>query len=358
MDLTINCKISLSKRLRSLLGKEGTVTLVTSSLIDGKGMGKLSLSNEGADISGAFNPEAMPETAIMIEPVDMVDEVPNNDTQVHASIFATMQTEASSKSDEEPVVQKIAVVTPPEKGEESRAIKKEISTPQEFSKLDESECKEWIADFEGLIEAVRVSRQKQSTIDLESARDDREYAVLKEQKDKEEAIDIPAWIVNDKAGALTINDLDISLPLNSPFDLSRIPARKISASKDLKSLLKSGYVKFVSPDERESYISKITEKEEEKVSELEVFDNHIQAGASMEGVVDTTINEEDNLMITENDMDTLSDEESMIMDLTQNMPTTKAITSSSKTVHSNRSPQSVQSAQSNSPNIKRIRKVN
>jgi len=357
MDLTMSCKVSLSKRLRALVGKEGTITLVTSGLVDGKGIGSLSLSSDGTDVASTFDPIGI-ETAIMITPIEATDEVPNSDTISHASIFSTVP----EKGQEGSVVKKIAVVSPPEKGQEARAIKEKVLTPQAFSQLDEPECREFICDFEELIEAVGVARQKQSTINLENAKDDREYAVLKEQKDKEEAIDIPAWIVNDKTGALSINDLDINLLMNSPFDLSRIPARKIASSKDLKSLLKSGYVKFVSPKERETYISKAVEAE--KVPELDVFDNHMRAKANMSNIVDTTINEEDSLTVTEGDIDNPSDEESMITNLTQDMPVVKSSASSaatsssassSKTIHSNRAPQS---SVPNNPAIKMVRKIN
>lgn len=349
MNLTINCKVSLSKRLRALLGKEGTITLVTSGLVDGKGMGSLSLNSDGTDIASVFDPESMSETAIMITPVEATDEVPNNDTEVHASIFSTNL----KKGQEGPVVKKIAAVSPPEKGQEAKAIKEKASIPDAFSQLDEHGCREFICDFEGLIEAVSIARQKQSTINLEDAKDDREYAVLKEQKDKEEAIDVPAWIVNDKTAALTINDLDVNLLMNSPFDLGRIPARKIASSKDLKALLKSGYLKFVNPNEREHYISKATEAE--KVPELEVFDNHIHAQANMGNIIDTTINEENNLLITENDIDNPTDEESMIMNLTQDAPVIKPSVLPSKTIHSNFSPKP--SAPVN-PDIKTVRKAN
>ena len=76
MNVSLNCKISLSKKLRLLLGKEGTITLTTSILIDGKGMGKLSLMSE-EDNDKCFQLDTT-ETSIMITPTDVSDEIPSS----------------------------------------------------------------------------------------------------------------------------------------------------------------------------------------------------------------------------------------------------------------------------------------
>jgi len=354
MNISINCKLSLSKKLRAILGKEASLTLVSQDIVDGRGTAILSLASEG--ISGDVKPEEIGETSIQLIPVEIAEDSPTSQSPVHASIFSTVL----PKGHKSPVVKKIAAVNPPEEGEEASAIKEKVEVPSAFSDLKDKECEKWINDMEGLIAVANVSRSKQSSIDLSTAQNDRERAVLLEIKEKEESIGVPAWIVNDKAGMLTVNDLNISLPLNSPFDLGNISAKRIIASKDLKILLREGYVRFISPKEKDELVVKHDEKEENEVSlGLEVFDRHEEAMDNMSaGSGKKVIIDEENAMdITEGDIESPTEDESMMINLTQNMPTKKSIPSvsggSRKTVHGNSSPASAPK----SPSIKPIRKL-
>jgi hypothetical protein len=235
--------------------------------------------------------------------------------------------------------------------------------------------------MEELIQAVNVSKNKVSDVDPDSAATNREKALLLEIKEKSEAIDVQAWIVNDQAGIMTINDLNISLPLNVPYDLSNISAKRISMSKDLKGLLKSGFVKFISPEEREEYVSKAV-GEATRTSSLEVFDSPDEAEAAIGRLGDDLIDNDDDeevdnrsikerrpvissnsMEITEADL-AETEEESMVMNLTQNLPTVKtrpvAVEGNRRTTHDNVDvrprPQQTQNRPSN-PNIKPIRKL-
>ena len=345
MSISINCKLSLSKKLRALLGKDATLTLVSQDIVDGKGTAILILNSE--DAKTITNPEELGETSIMLIPVEMAEESPNVQSPVHASIFSTIP----SKNMEEPVVQKLAAVHAPEKGREAKAIKKEVAPiPQQFPELKQPECKSWISNMEELISAVNVAKGKQANVDLSDAQNDRERAVLMELKEKAESIDAPAWIINDKVGMLSVNDLNISLPLNAPYDLSNISARRVANSKDLKGVIKAGYVRFISPEEKDQIILNIVGGDENTaVGSLAVFDNHEQA---MENIGTTHISESrndrrtpiisDNTMeLTEEDLNSPTEDEGMILNLTQNMATVKLrketplTETSRKTTHGN-----------------------
>jgi hypothetical protein len=179
-------------------------------------------------------------------------------------------------------------------------------------------------------------------------------------KEKEEAIDIPAWIVNDKVGEVSVNDLKISLKLNSPYDLSNISARRIAMSKDLKSLLRDRYVRFISPTEKDRFVLK-TLGETETIASLDVFDNHEQAMDNMGNQISSRknpiINEESAMDITEGDLESKTEDESMILNLTQNMPNVRAkrdVTQGNRqSTHTN----TPASSTPKSPNIKPIRKL-
>ena len=84
-----------------------------------------------------------------------------------------------------------------------------IETPKEFKELNQEECREYVSNLEELVIAVNEAKKKDVDIDPDSATSEREKALLKEQKNLAESIDIPAFIVNDFCGSLAINDLDI-----------------------------------------------------------------------------------------------------------------------------------------------------
>jgi len=319
-NIAIVCKISLSKKLRALLGKDGSITLMASDLVNGIGNGRLSISSDTISAS-KIDISKMAETSIMLTPVEITDEMPEE--RVQSAIF----TSVPGKGRRERVVSKIAAVNAPEKEEVPGAIVpiEEVETPEVFAETKDPECKKWISNMQELAEAVAsAASQKKSTIDLNQAADERERAVLLEMREKEEAIDASAWIVNNKAGMLTINDLGISLPLNSPFDLSNISARRIICSKDFKALVKSGFIKFLTPKERDQLVMGLEHDRENESHGLTVFDDHDEAMGAMSGGKENPIISEENMMeVSEADVGRPTEEESTILNLTQNMPTTK-----------------------------------
>lgn len=364
MNISINCKLSLSKKLRAILGKEATLTLVSQDIVDGKGTAIISLDSE--DISDQINISEIGETSIMLTPVEMADESPNNESLAHSSIFSTIP----QKHQAEKLIEKIAVVNPPEKGQESRAIKKEVEVPKEFSQLKTKECSSWIRNMEDLVVALNKAKNKKSTIDVNSARNERERLVLQEAKEREEAIDESAWIINDKVGNLSINDLDVSLQLNSPYNLSNLSSRKLLNSKDLMALSREGYIKFISPEEKDRIIMESDDKEERNIG-LNIFDDHEAAMDSIEELEEIpktknnrTINERHAIDITEDNMNDATDEEDMIINLTKSLPPVKKGGISKegiKTVHGNNrtvTNQQNQQNQSSTPKThKTIRKL-
>ena len=360
MNISLNCKISLSKKLRSLLKNGGTLTLTTSDLTDGKGDGLLSLSNEGDLTTFSELPEEFRgETSIMLTPIGIVNETPSAATQTHASIFNNLP----KKGQSDPIVDRIAVTRAPELKEISRAVKKEIVVPEAFETINEPECKEYITDLQELIAAANLAaRSKKSDIDVGSATTAEERITLMEMKDRAEATDIPAWVVNDKVGMLTINDLGTSLPLNSPVDLGSLSARKILASKDLRSLIKAGYVKFITPEEIGNFSP---ESSQNDMGSLEVFDNVDEAMEKAFKSKDKTITKANNtnrsirrsgevedsddvsggevINLEQEDLERPTDEESMVLNLTKNAPKVKSFSntptatpSSRPTTHSNK----------------------
>lgn len=331
MKISLDCNISLSKKLRSIVGENGSVTLLANGLTDGKGFCKLILESENSDMAitsfSEMPKEFRGETSIMITPITLTkDNPPNNSSTEVSSIFAT----APQLGEKRTPISRLAAEFPPEQEEipHSILVKEEIETPQTFKQIDNNDFKDFVLNLQELMAEVEKAKNKVADINLDSITDPRIRAVEMERKERMESIDKDAYIVNDQAGVLTVNDLGITLALNSPYNLSNLSARKIAASSDLKGLLKAGYVKFINPDQINSYIDKV---ENANGRGLQVFDNRKQAEANM----GTTAIEDDNdaptklhdkstanensMEITEEDLNTPTEEEKMIMDLTRSI---------------------------------------
>ena len=317
MNLSIDCKVSLSKKLRSIVnGQECSIVLTTSDLVNGKGEGRLSISCEG-DYLNDFDTN---ETSIMITPVNVSDEVPDN--RAVSSIFAN-NIPPQNRTGERTPADKMAVTKAPSKKNVPHAIvpKEEVVTPEEFKQLDSPKCKKYIMDLDTLIQAARAVSKNEVDIDLGSARNERERALLLEQKRKGQSIGTPAYIVNDKAGVLSINDLDLVLICNAPFNLANLPGKRVAESGELRGLLNAGIVKFISPAEAQEYMNKM-DREIIKAPTLDVFDNRYEAESNMVEKANGPSIQADIMELTMEDLERPTTEESMIIDLTENIDPT------------------------------------
>jgi hypothetical protein len=242
---------------------------------------------------------------------------------------------SSVEDGKQKIISKIAATQAPEKGEEGTAIKETAEIPEAFESLKDPECKNWISNMQEFVTAINAARGKKSEVDVSIARNKLEEAALQEQRDKDEAIDMPAWVVNNKGGILIINDLGITMLPNAPMDLSNFSAKRISASRDLRELLKSGYLEFISPEERDKYI--MEGMPEETIGSLEVFSRHEEAEAAItSGRQHAIIDEADAMYLEASDLENPTEEESMMLDLTQNLPTKKTKTPQSNKPVENR----------------------
>ena len=269
MDISLKCNVSLSKKLRPILEKEdGRIVLVVDRLYQGKGEGTLHMSGETIhydSIKGVLNGE----TSIQLTPTEEIEGIASG--AAVTNIFAAGVSLQGSKGRSNPISQ-MMVTSAPDKNERGSAIKtaEENGVPENFKAHQNQEFKMFVSNLSELMVALKAASGKKSSIDLDSMEDEREKAIAKEIKDREEGIDIPALIVNDSCGSLRINDLDLSLALNTPFNLNNISAKRLSESNELKGLIRANLVKFISPDQVDSYRS-LAVKGVEKPG-LETFD--------------------------------------------------------------------------------------
>jgi len=329
-NISITCKISLSKKLRALIGKQGNILLTSDSLNNGVGEGRLNITSENElnDVSI----DNISETSIMLTAIEVMDLMPDSNSLPHSSIFSisdtsnnkTNKTNKNDKNNRSDTVVKKIAVTEALEDHEIKERTSNVKTPDEFREIDDPECRNWISNLNQLMTVVKDTvENKKSNIDINAASTDRERAVLLEQREREEAIGFPAWIVNKRAGGITINDLEISLPLNVPFDLSRISARRILASKDLKSLINSGFVEFITNKNEVTNLLTNTGVDSGDGG-LEIYDSHEDAmdsvGTPKQSRPKSNVMIDDAKAVDVSGEEELTEEESMIMDLTQNMP--------------------------------------
>jgi len=335
MKISLDCNISLSKKIRSIIGEDGDITLTAISIKNGRGTGKVVIESNTLKAPESIE-EISGETSIMFTPTAITKQnPPSNKTREVATIFSSNI--KPIKSAERTVIDRLAATEIPEEIQHAIVAKEEIQTPEPFKTVDIPKCKEYITNLQELYEEVNKAKNKSANIDLDSISNLRQRALEAEKKEQLEAIDKPAYIVNDKVGVLTINDLNITLSLNCPYDLSRISAKRIAASNDLKELLKTGYIKFVPLDQVEEYV-KAVEKSIITPS-LEVFDNHRQAERNMANLEGKTVksvskaksvramidgdDDDESEEWDANSLEKPTEDERMIMDLTSKIGTSK-----------------------------------
>lgn len=322
MNLIIACEVSLSKKMRSILGSGESVVLSVSNINDGRGTGRLTLSTDNTD---PIEVESIGETSIMLKPLEVIGDLPGNLDQSVESIFSSLPI----KGEKNEVIDKIGVVHPPETKDEvadAMVERKSIKTPKPFQELDIVECKEYVSNLDELMDEVKIAKAKtvevvktdEQDINSSFAQRARLAAVELEKKEQTEGINKIAWVVNDKVGKLTINDLDLTLTLNMPFDLSRISSHRIANSNDLRTMFNQKMVRFATPDEISELEIKAIKQIE--IPGLDIFNSHEEAEANI--AKETMVESPTAMDITD---DVAGEEESIMINLTQDMPTTKSV---------------------------------
>ena len=337
MNIVINCKVSLSKKLRLLIGEKGKVTLIAPDLDGGKGDGKLVIYSDDSNFGDEITIDKT-ETAIMLIPQEIEEAMPSSDDSGVSSIFSSLP----NKGEEEKIVKKIGAVYAPSQAEVPRAViqQEQAPVPQQFAQTQNPSYQNFVTDIDGLMREVEKARDKTYDIDIESIMDPRKRALALEQRELVEGIDASAYVVNVKAGKLEISDLEITLVLNMPFDLSKISAKRIAGSRQLIDMLQRGWVKFLDPSETGEWVRKAEENIRSMDRSIEVFDHHevaesnaYQHGFDVEhsgrvtatqagAMVATTSGgyasrgADRSMEIRESDLEFPTEEQSMILDLT------------------------------------------
>lgn len=248
MSVSLKCSISLSKKIRAIIGDaKAHVVLNVDNVVNGIGNGTLMISTDGeTSIPQDFLTK---ETSIMITPMEIEDEIQNVHSPV-LSIFNENDKTIRSDNARSPI-DRLAVRFPPEKGNVSTAMKTEEEINEDVKA--NPTLKEYISNLSELLEAINISRAKSADIDLDAITDIRQKAIAMEQKEMMESIDQDAWVVTTKYASMTINDLGIQLSKDTPYNLNRLSAKKLFASKDLKNYIAKGEILLISPEEAVEY---------------------------------------------------------------------------------------------------------
>jgi len=288
MNISIKCNVSLSKKLRALINKQ-KFSISANNLINGIGTGVLNISvDDNADLSDLFNKE----TSIMFIPIEIIDQTMKTTQEDESannvdnrSVSNLFMNNANVEEDDSTIIKKIGAVKPPNnKMERAGAIKSQNQviqeTPEPFKITQKPEVKKYITSINQLLEAIKLAENKTSDVDINAIKNPRLKAVAMEEKEKAEAIDYPAFVVNHSCASLTINDLGISLMLNIPYNLNNISAKRLANSKDLIAMFRSNMIKLISPDEIQEYMNKVATEQES--FGLDVYSNHKEAEAAIE----------------------------------------------------------------------------
>jgi len=322
MQVTLKCKVSLSKKMRNLLQNGGSVVLTVDSINSGKGEGHLVLTDDGPsqDITDLMGNE----TSIMLTPMNVVE---NERSTPVANIYQNVgqpnpgvsqvfnqqpQYQQHSPQYQQPpqgyqqrnAVDRLAATQPPDHGQNNRAYytQEELQVPREFQQPQQGQPQQgqpqqgqpqnmgfmnYIKNYQELFSAVSESKNKIADIQVESIQEGdsmgvrRQKAILQEQKDMQESIGCDAYVVNEKCASLTINDIGLDLPLNMPKNLGNISAKKLASSRQLWDLFRQNYIRLVSPNEADHLMKNAGTMNRTYVPELEIYDSHYDAGDAM-----------------------------------------------------------------------------
>ena len=173
MDVSFECTVSLSKKLRAIIGdSDSRVVLVTDSLRQGKGLAKILVSGENLNLNAA-NQMLGDETSIQFIPTSMKNEVPS--VEAVANIFSTAATHVGPRT----AVNRLAVTEVPEKHQRAYAVKRqeEIDVPKEFPEYKEPEFQSFVSNLQELTMAIKAAQGKTSDIIVDEITDPRQKAL-------------------------------------------------------------------------------------------------------------------------------------------------------------------------------------
>jgi hypothetical protein len=310
MQVALKCKISLSKKMRNVLQNGGSIVLTSDSIASGKGEGVLVLSDNGnaeLDVSDLMSKE----TSIMITPIEVstgesrVTNIYNDQTQQPPSVsniyndngqqspnvqpssrgVTNVFSDNRSNSQQRNPIDRMAATSPPEHGQNNRAYynKDELTVPKQFEQTQDADFISYIKNYQELINAIKVSKDKQSSVNVEpiseydSIHTKRQKALLLEQRDMQESIGCDAYVVNEMCASLTVSDIDLDLPLNMPKNLGNMSAKKLASSRQLWDLFRKDYIRLVSPNEADHLLKNAGTMNQTFVPELGIYDSRYEA---------------------------------------------------------------------------------
>lgn len=327
MQISLRCKISLSKKLRNLLQNGGSIVLTADSFDSGKSDGILVLtdnSNTQIDLNDLIGKE----TSVMLTPTDVVtigntavsnifsNQQPRQQTQPQQTQPQQPQPQYQQPQYQQPqyqqpqyeqpqyeqpqyqqprqqpqyqqpqyqqpqrnVIDRMAATQPPEYGQNNRSYyqQNEMVVPEQFKDTQNQDFIAYVRSFQELMEAVKESRSKVSDINFENISDPRQRALMMERKEMDESIGLDAYVVNDKCASLSINDIGLDLPLNMPRNLGLLSAKKLAGSRELWQLFKSKMIRLVTPQEANHLLKNADKLNQTYVPTYEIYDSSYEA---------------------------------------------------------------------------------
>ena len=272
MNLIIDCNISLSKKLRAIVGDE--ITLVLKNINDGKGQGML-ITNNSTNIKDAESLLGS-ETSIMLTPTSVSVESPSYDAVPNlfsdqSNYLDDLDKKINKNIKPKKEFRNILETTPSSKDERVNHFGNKNEIPEAFEELKDPELQKHISNVQELWEEIEWAKNnKVSSINPDEIQNERKRLEAIEIMNIEEGLGKRAYVVNDTSGAISLSDINLTFEKNVPVDLSRFSAKTLYASNDLRVLLREKLLKVIPPEERDRYLK---EKGEAQSFGLDTFGN-------------------------------------------------------------------------------------
>jgi hypothetical protein len=254
MNVQIRCEAILSKKLEKIAEAGEPIEIRIAAVKGNKAEAVIRIVTNKSAVLDEIR--KLGETNIGFKISDAGEEAPNivDDKPLHmlfakeAVITPSSPTPVTvtpaSKSTETPIPKNAAIKT---------AI---VPPPAPVTNLTKP-----IMNYAEMMEALMQVKDVDQPMPTARAKDGSERMSRQEAQEFEEKIlnlprlIRPVYVGNLSTGSIVVNDLNQTIELGQIFDLSKVPARRILESKDLRGLLLKNILKFCTEDEYLKHIN-------------------------------------------------------------------------------------------------------
>lgn len=277
MNAYISCNVTLSNKLRKAIKNGSTASLFMGPFDGNKANGFLRFETSDSEFE---NLKSLANTSIMLEVVDCGEDIPEIGNENPVVSFGTSPLK---------LVEKVAITNPrthPANAHQTKVNQKKISEEEKKLAIKAAlkRRETFVNSYEDLIdECNKIPGIDTSVPVSKKPKNGTRFTRAEAMEYEKELMSLPklkrsVFIKNNHASRIEIGDLSIGennliLAPFEVFDLSRLPARMVRDSSNLRSLVmsKSKFISFVGMEDYEQWVDSLSEVEIERNTGYKAF---------------------------------------------------------------------------------------